>query len=103
MANTNLDELSVEELTKLQKDTAKAIASFEDRNHADAIAELKVVAQKHGFKLADLVGGKKPKVASPAKYKHPENSSLTWTGRGRQPNWIKDGLAAGKSLDDFAI
>lgn len=103
MAKANLEKMSVEELQQLQKDTAKAIANFEDRKRADAIAELETVAQKHGFKLADLVGGKKAKVASPAKYKHPENASLTWTGRGRQPTWIKEGLAAGKSLEDFAI
>ncbi|AGI74789.1 H-NS family histone-like protein (plasmid) [Octadecabacter arcticus 238] len=103
MAITDLEKLSIEELNKLQKDAAKAIASFEDRKRADAIAELEEVAQKHGYKLADLMGSKKAKVASPAKYKHPEDSSLTWNGRGRQPNWIKDGLSAGKSLDDFAI
>lgn len=103
MANTNLEKLSVEELKKLQKETAQAIAGFEDRKRAEALTEIEAVAQKHGFKLADLVGGKKTKVAAPAKYKHPENASLTWSGRGRQPNWIKDGLASGKSLDDFAI
>lgn len=103
MTQTNLEALSVKELKKLQKDTERAIASFEDRKRADALAELEAVAQSHGFKLADLVGGKKAKVAAPAKYKHPENPSLTWSGRGRQPNWIKDGLASGKSLGDFAI
>jgi DNA-binding protein H-NS len=103
MTNTDLEKLSVEELKKLQKDAAKAVASFEDRKRSGVIAELEAVAQKHGYKLADLAGGKKAKVASPAKYKHPEDSSLTWSGRGRQPNWIKDGLSAGKSLIDFAI
>lgn len=103
MTKSNLEKLSVAELKQLQKDTAKAIASFEDRKRAEAIAELEAVAQKHGYKLSDLISGKKTKVASPPKYRHSENSSLTWSGRGRKPNWIKDGLAAGKSLDDFAI
>lgn len=104
MTNLNLEKLSVDELQKLQKDTAKAIASFEDRKRADAMAELEAVAQKHGYKLADLVSGKKAaKPAAPAKYRHPENAAMTWSGRGRQPNWIKEGLAAGKSMDDFAI
>jgi DNA-binding protein H-NS len=102
MTNTNLENMSIKELKKLQKDATKAVASFEDRKRADVIAELEAVAQKHGYKLADLTGGKKAKVASPAKYKHPEDSSITWTGRGRQPNWIKDGLSAGKSLIDFS-
>lgn len=104
MAKVDLAKLSVDELQKLQKDTAKAIASFEERKRADAMAELDAVAQKHGYKLADLVGGKKAaKPAAPPKFRHPENASMTWSGRGRQPNWIKDGLAAGKSLEDFAI
>jgi DNA-binding protein H-NS len=103
MTNTDLEKLSIEELKKLQKDVAKAVSSFEDRKRSGVIAELEAVAQKHGYKLADLAGGKKAKVASPAKYKHPEDSSLTWSGRGRQPNWIKDELSAGKSLIDFAI
>lgn len=103
MAKVNLEKLSVEELKKLQKETAQAISSFENRARADALGELEAVAKKHGFKLADLVGGSKAKAAAPAKYKHPENSSVTWSGRGRQPNWLKDGLASGKSLDDFAI
>ena len=40
MANINLEKLSVEELKKLQKDTARAIASFEDRKRAHALIEL---------------------------------------------------------------
>jgi DNA-binding protein H-NS len=37
------------------------------------------------------------------KYRNPANPKQTWTGRGRQPGWIKDGLAKGKKLADFAI
>ncbi|QXT39443.1 H-NS family nucleoid-associated regulatory protein [Gymnodinialimonas ceratoperidinii] len=103
MTKAELGNLSIEELKKLQKDAAEAIATFENRKRADAIAELKAVAQKHGYKLEDLVGGKGTKVARPPKYRHPNNPAMTWSGRGRQPNWIKDALGTGKSLDDFAI
>ena len=104
MPKLNLEQLTVEELRQLQRDTATAIADYEERRRAEAVAELAAVAQKHGYKLADLVGGKKAtKAAAPAKYRHPENPAITWSGRGRQPNWIKEGLAAGKSLGDFAI
>jgi DNA-binding protein H-NS len=36
-------------------------------------------------------------------YRHPENADQTWSGRGRQPDWMKEALAAGKSKDDFLI
>ena len=43
--------------------------------------------------------GKRGTVA--VKYRHPENSALTWTGRGLQPRWLKAALAAGAKLSDF--
>lgn len=44
--------------------------------------------------------GRKPKArsASGAVY---TNGVKEWSGRGRRPAWIIEGLAAGKSLDDF--
>ncbi|MBW2493987.1 MAG: H-NS histone family protein [Deltaproteobacteria bacterium] len=36
-------------------------------------------------------------------YRNPDNSAETWTGRGRQPRWVRDALAAGMSLEDLAI
>lgn len=27
----------------------------------------------------------------------------TWTGKGRKPNWILDAVAAGKSMESFAV
>jgi DNA-binding protein H-NS len=40
--------------------------------------------------------------ASPsAKYRHPENPDLTWSGRGRRPAWIRDAVEAGRALGDF--
>ena len=105
MTKVDLSELSLDELQQLQKEVAEAAADFEKRRFQEARAELEAVAACHGFKLSDFSTGKKggAKSASPAKYRNPEDASQTWTGKGRQPNWIKAGLATGKSLDDFAI
>ena len=37
------------------------------------------------------------------KYQSPKNPSETWSGRGKQPQWIKTLLRAGKKLDDLLI
>ncbi|MBM9595997.1 H-NS histone family protein [Roseitranquillus sediminis] len=42
-------------------------------------------AQKHGIPLKDVVQGGQMRSAQIPKYRHPENPSLTWSGRGRQP------------------
>ena len=101
----NLNDLSLEELKILQKDVAKAVDSFEERRRKDALVSLESKARELGFSLSELVGGKKKseKSAAPAKYQNPADPTLTWTGRGRQPGWIKEGLQSGKSLEHFLI
>ena len=37
------------------------------------------------------------------KYQNPADNLQSWTGRGRQPKWIAEGLANGKVLNDFRI
>jgi len=40
---------------------------------------------------------------APAKYRHPENPALTWSGRGRKPLWFVEALSSGKTAEDMAI
>lgn len=104
MTDIKWDSLSLDELKAIQKDAAKAIASFESRKRKEALAAVEVKAAEMGFSLGDLVGRAKTKSTKSApKYCHPENPAMTWTGKGRQPNWIKEALANGKSLDDLLI
>lgn len=106
MAKINLDKLDLNELKQLQKEVAKAIDNFEAKRRNEALAAIENTAKEHGFSLAELTGGASPKKGKqplPPKYAHPENPSLTWSGRGRQPTWIKEGLESGKSLDDYLI
>jgi DNA-binding protein H-NS len=37
------------------------------------------------------------------KYQNPKNPSETWSGRGKQPRWLKAQLRAGKKLNDLLI
>ena len=104
MALPKIDKLSLDELKTLKKDLTKAIDEFETRRRAEALAAVQAKAKEMGFTLADLTGGAKVKpVKSQPKYRHPENPAVTWSGRGRQPGWIKEALEAGKALDEFAI
>ena len=102
----DLSALDLKELKKLQADVAKAIATFEDRAKKQAISALEEKAREFGFSLSELTGGAASKRSGGSvapKYAHPENASLTWTGRGRKPKWVIEALNAGKSLADLAI
>ena len=78
----------------------------------EVIAEIKVKMQTYGLTGSDIgLGGglkrrKTPssgsKTAPVIKYRGPNGEA--WSGgRGRKPNWVVEMLAAGKSLDDFAV
>ena len=101
-----LSDLSLQELKTLQDNVAVAIFNFEKRKKAEALAEVKRVAEENGFSLAELFGeeksaSKKSKVA--AKYANPGNPEQTWSGRGRRPAWVNAFETAGRSLDDAKI
>ncbi len=105
MAEFNIETLSLKELKSLQKDVAKAIFTFEDRQKSDARSKLEVIAKEMGYSLAELVGTEVKPTRAPAaaKYRHPENAALTWSGRGRKPLWFVASLDAGKSPEDMAV
>ena len=108
MADIDLNGLSLDELKKLQKDVNKAVENYEANRKREARSEVEAKAREFGFSLTDFVdgsdtGGKKGRTPQPPKYRHPENASLTWSGRGRQPQWIKEALENGASLDAFLI
>ncbi|SHF95469.1 DNA-binding protein H-NS [Loktanella atrilutea] len=105
MDDIDLDSMSLDELKKLQKNVGKAIDGYEDKQRKAALAAVEAAARENGYSLAELTGmtPKKGKAVSPPKYRHPENPEQTWTGRGRQPDWMKDALENGQSKDDFLI
>ena len=37
------------------------------------------------------------------KYKNPSNPAEVWSGRGKQPRWVREQLKIGKRLDQFLI
>ncbi|MGR3322284.1 MAG: H-NS histone family protein [Pseudooceanicola sp.] len=100
----DLDKMSLEELKKLRKDADNAIRTYQDRERKKALVALEEKAAEMGFSLSELTGpGGKSRKVHPAKYRHPDDATMTWSGRGRQPGWIKEILASGGNLDDYLI
>ena len=57
-------------------------------------------------KAAVQPGRRKPKAkaaATAAVIKFRDEQGRGWVGRGKRPQWLRDALAAGKSLQDFAV
>lgn len=100
----NIDNMSRDELLTLRQDVDKALGSLDDRRRADARAAAEKAARDHGFSLDEIIAAqKKSGKKNPPKYRNPEDPRQTWSGRGRQPAWIKEAVNEGKSLDAYEI
>ena len=99
----DLEKKSRQELETLRADVEKALTSVDTRRRAEARAAAEKAAREHGFSLDDVIGADKKKKSSPAKFRNIADPRMTWTGRGRQPKWIKEALEKGQSLDEFKI
>lgn len=109
MQMTDLSSYNLDELKGLQSDIEKEIKSRQANEASKARKQILAIAQNLGLSVEDLLGStvKKAKAdktqKGQARYKNPADHSQTWSGRGRQPRWIAEGLASGKKLDDFLI
>lgn len=106
---TNIDGLNIDQLQELTE-KAQVLIEQKKREKVDtAYQQLVDIAQSVGLTLDELIAhgqqSKKTVVKRTvaARYRNPEDKDQTWTGRGKQPRWVVDALAQGKTLDDLAI
>ena len=102
----DLSKYSSEELRQLQSEIDSELKSRRREDAKLAQKELKSVAEKYGFSLNDLVGGTSPKAAgksSTVRFRHPDDPSKVWSGRGRKPVWIKEWEQSGRSLEKLRV
>lgn len=108
MSALDLNAMSLKELRQLQKEVEAAIETFEARQKEAVRRELEELARARGFTLAELAEpppkrARKSRSASPAKYRNPQNPQMTWSGRGRRPDWVNAALNAGATLEQLRI
>ena len=106
MRQSNLEKMSLKELTDLEARVATAIAMVKDRERSELKQKIEVMAQNSGFSVDELFtrgrGSTKGRTVAP-KYVNPDNRSETWTGRGRKPKWLVAKLSKGAKIEQFAI
>jgi DNA-binding protein H-NS len=106
----DLSALSFSELRDLQQQIPQEIKRREAEEKANVINEVRAFVKARGYALEDLVG-KEVKVKQPVaagskvkvKYRHPQDLSLAWTGRGRTPKWVESWKANGGSLESLLV
>ena len=106
-----LKSMTRKELEKLRKDVDAALEKVESRELKMAHDAAVKAAGDYGYSLDDLANlpddvkrsAKAPKNVSAPKYRNPDDSSQTWTGKGRQPEWYKTEMAKGTDPQSLEI
>ncbi|WKB52886.1 H-NS histone family protein [Eleftheria terrae] len=98
-----------QELLAQKADLEKQIESARKQELSDAIAQIKSLMSQYGLTVADLgakAGASKTSATKGSKVAPKYRNGATgetWTGRGRQPKWVEQALASGKTLEQLAI
>jgi DNA-binding protein H-NS len=107
MLASDFDSMSIDELWALHEELAAALAARLTSEKDMLEARLKQLSQRgpgpRPAKPSVLNGERRPYPAVVPKYRNPDNSSETWSGRGKQPRWLVALLNAGRQIDDFRI
>ena len=110
----DLSKLSVGDLRALQDQVSQQLKVAAQQDIAKAREEIHAIAKRAGISLQELLNGslgKKPSNSKaskttgkvPVQFRNPANAERQWTGRGRQPKWVKEWLDAGKVLDELRV
>jgi DNA-binding protein H-NS len=96
--------MSLGDLRNLQEQVKQEMKKREQQEVQKAREQILAIAQSVGVPLKDLMTANRAKTGSVAvRYRHPDNAEQQWTGRGRQPKWVKEWVEGGKSLDKLRV
>jgi DNA-binding protein H-NS len=97
-----LRKMGLEELVELQTDIGIVLQEKREEATNDFRMQIEEKAKELGIDIYSLYGmrrrGPKSGGTVPPKYRNPKDHSQTWSGRGREPAWIK-----GKDRKAFLI
>ena len=122
----DITRMSAKELGSLINEAKKRKTTLSKRKPITVVRKKMLqLARNEGYTIAELFEGaavpaaaRAPKAAGtrskPAKarktlgkvapkYRNPDNTDETWTGRGKQPRWLAAFTGQGRSVDEFVI
>ena len=107
----DLSNLSLGDLRNLQEQIKQEMKKREQEEVQKAREQILAIAQSVGITVKDLIsaagrGGKSGNAGTGSvapRYRNPADASQQWTGRGRQPKWVKEWVEGGKSLDKLRV
>jgi DNA-binding protein H-NS len=99
MTKSDLDSRTIEELWALHEEIAAILSS---KMEAEKL-KLQMRLEQIQGKASDQQPERRPYPKVYPKFRNPEAPHQTWSGRGKQPRWMRKLLAQGVSMKDLSI
>jgi DNA-binding protein H-NS len=98
----DLSKYSISKLRALEAQVDEALKTQHFLAVSRAREQILHIARNAGLSDKQVLAIKSPKAAESGsvKYRNPDDPAQQWSGRGRQPAWIKAWVASGKSIED---
>jgi len=100
----DLSKYSIAQLRALEVQVIEELKTQHFLSISKAREQILHIARSAGMSEKELLALKPPKAPKgstvAAKYRNPDDPAQQWTGRGRQPAWVKTWIESGKSLED---
>lgn len=100
-----IDELKAEAEALRKEEVDGVVARIREAIDAYGLTPEDLFGGIRKAKVARKTAGRKPAKARPAAAqsgaKYSDKQGNTWGGRGPRPQWLRDALAGGASLEDF--
>jgi DNA-binding protein H-NS len=102
MKDSDLEKMPLDDLWSLHERIIPILDRKLDQERCELQRRLDELGRRFGGSPADIPQ-RRPYPKVEPKFRNPNNPSETWSGRGKQPGWVSELLAAGRALDDFRI
>ena len=103
----DLSKYSIAQLRALEVQIIEEMKTQHFLSISKAREQILHIARSAGMSEKELLAIRAPKTPKQstvkAKYCNPDNPTQQWSGRGRQPAWVKTWIESGKSLEDAKV
>jgi DNA-binding protein H-NS len=100
----DLSKYSITQLRALEVQVIEELKTRHFLSISKAREQILHIARNAGLSEKQLLATRVPKPPSQGKtrvtYRNPEDPTQQWSGRGRQPAWVKAWMSSGRSLED---
>ncbi len=110
LSSVNLQQWEKSDLLVLQKMLTQELERRNNQSKKEAMQKINAICQNMGVPMLEILGmtglqrtGPKKGTKVAIRYQHPQRKELIWTGRGRQPVWMREWLEAGGTIDELDL